>query len=47
MENVCVSRHQNAEQNDYLMTANAAKFKCLGKTVTNKNYIYEEIKSRL
>jgi hypothetical protein len=47
-----LSRHQNARQNHDMMTANrrfenVAQFKYLGKNVTNKNLIQEEIKRRL
>jgi hypothetical protein len=46
-----VSHHQNVGQNHKILIAhklfeNVAKFKYLGTTVTNKNCIYEEIKSR-
>jgi hypothetical protein len=47
-----LSRHQNAELNHNIKIAdrcfeNAANFKCLGTTVTNKNLIQEEIKRRV
>jgi hypothetical protein len=47
-----LSRHQNAEQNHDIKTAdrsfkNVAQFKYLGMTVTNKNLIQEESKRRL
>jgi hypothetical protein len=47
-----LSRHQNAEQNHRIKTANrafeyAAKLKYLGRPVTNQNFIQEEIKRRL
>jgi hypothetical protein len=47
-----VSCHQNAGQNHNIKIANRSsenvvKFKCLRMTVTNKNFTYEEIKSRL
>jgi hypothetical protein len=46
-----VSRHQNVGQNHNLLTVNksfenVAKFKYLGTTVTNKNFIREEVKRR-
>jgi hypothetical protein len=47
-----MSHHQNAKQNRNKLISNnsfqnAAKFKHVGMTVTNQNYIHEEIKSRL
>jgi hypothetical protein len=47
---VLIFHHQNAEQIHNTKTANRSsenvtKFKYLGSTVTNKNLIYEEIKS--
>jgi hypothetical protein len=47
-----VSRHQNVGQSHNLQIANKShenveKFKSLRAAVTNKNYIHEEIKSRL
>jgi hypothetical protein len=47
-----VSRHQNVGQNHNLLIANkcfesVAKFKYLGRTVTNPNCIPDEIKGRL
>jgi hypothetical protein len=46
-----MSHHQTTGQNHYIKVANkyfenVAKFKYLGTTVTNQNYIHEEIKSR-
>jgi hypothetical protein len=43
--------HQNSEQNQYIRTVNesfenVAKFKYLWMTLTNKNEIHDEIKSR-
>jgi hypothetical protein len=48
----CVSRHQKAAQNHNLLITkkyveNVTKFKYLVTTVTTKNCIHEEIKSRL
>jgi hypothetical protein len=45
-------REQNAEQNHALELSdksfeNGAKFKLLGKSITNQNCIHEEFKSRL
>jgi hypothetical protein len=45
-------RHQNAAQNHDIKIAdrcfeNVAQFRYLGKTITNKNIIQEEIKRRL
>jgi len=45
-EYMVVSRQQNVGQNHNLLITNKSfenltKFKCLGKTVTNTNYIYE------
>jgi hypothetical protein len=45
-------RHQNSGQNYDIKTAdicfeNVAKFRYLGKTITNQNLIQEEIKKRL
>jgi hypothetical protein len=47
-----MSQHQNAEQNHNVKLANryfenAMKFRYLGTTVTKKNLIHEEIKSRI
>jgi hypothetical protein len=47
-----LSRHQNAGQNHDIKIGdrsfeNAAQFKYLGTTVTNQNFIQEEIKTRL
>jgi hypothetical protein len=47
-----MSHHQNAGQNHNFLIAdksfkNVVKFKYLGTTVTTKNYIHEETKSRL
>jgi hypothetical protein len=47
-----LSHHQNAEQNHNIKTANrcfenVTQFKYLGTTVTNQNWIQEEIKSKL
>jgi hypothetical protein len=51
---VLMSFQQNAEQSQIVKIlvanrsfANAAKFKYLGRTLTNQNLIHEEIKSRL
>jgi hypothetical protein len=50
---IVVFRHQNdAGQNHNLLVAeesfeNVSKFQDLGTTVTNQNFIHEEIKSRL
>jgi hypothetical protein len=43
-------RHQNAGQNDNLLIANKsadnmAKFKNIGKTVTNRNCIQEKLRA--
>jgi len=51
-ENVFVSCHKNAGQKWSTKVANnafenVAKFKYLGVTVTNQNYIHKEIRSRL
>jgi hypothetical protein len=47
-----LSRHQNAGQNQDIKIANrsfenVAQFKYFGTTVTNQNFIQEEIKGRL
>jgi hypothetical protein len=47
-----MSRHPNSEQNQNIRIANesfenVATFKYLGTTLTNQNYIHDEIKSRL
>jgi len=47
-----LSRRQNTGQNYNLLTANTyfeivAKFKYLGRKITNQNCVHEEIKSRL
>jgi hypothetical protein len=47
-----LSLHQNAGQNHNIKIANScfenvAQFRYLGKTVTNQNFIQEEIKWRL
>lgn len=47
-----MSQHQNIEHNCNIKTANrpcenVAEFKYLGMTVTNQNFISEEIKSRV
>jgi hypothetical protein len=47
-----MSRHQTAGQSNYIMVANksferVAKFKYLGATLTDQNYIHDEIRSRL
>jgi hypothetical protein len=49
---VLLSRHQNVGQNRDIKIANrsfenVSQFKYLGKTITNKNLIQEEIKRRL
>jgi hypothetical protein len=47
-----MSRHPNSGQNQNIRTAkesfeNVVKFKCLGTTLINQDYIHDEIKSRL
>jgi hypothetical protein len=47
-----MSRHQTAGQSNYVREVNksfekVAKFKYLGATLTDQNYIHEEIRSRL
>jgi hypothetical protein len=47
-----MSRHQTAGQSNYIRVANksferGAKFKYSGSTLTDQNYIHEEIISRL
>jgi hypothetical protein len=47
-----MSRHPNSGKNQNIRTVNesfenVAKFKCLGKTLTNQNDIHDEIKNRL
>jgi hypothetical protein len=47
-----MSRNQNAGHNHNMKTYNKSferveEFKCLGTTLTNRNSIHEEIKSRL
>jgi hypothetical protein len=49
---VFMSRHQTAGQSNYVSVANksferVAEFKYLGTTLTNQNFIHEEIKCRL
>jgi hypothetical protein len=49
---VTMSREQNAGRSHNIKRDNSSferveEFKYLGKTLTNKNYIHEEIKSRL
>jgi hypothetical protein len=49
---IFMSHHQTAGQSNYIMVANksfvkVAKFKYLGSTLTDQNYIHEEIRSRL
>jgi hypothetical protein len=51
-EYMLLSRHQNAGQNHDTKIAirsfeNVAQFKYLGTTITNQNFIQEEIKSRV
>jgi hypothetical protein len=48
----CMSHHSNSGQNQNIRIANESfesvtKFKYLGMTLTNKNDIHDEIKSRL
>jgi len=50
--NSVTSGHQNAGQDHNIKTdakliENVAKFKYLGTTATHKNYVYEEVKSKL
>jgi ribosomal protein S2 len=47
-----LSRHQNAEQNHDIKIGNrcfenVTQFRYLGTTITNQNFIHEEIKMRL
>jgi hypothetical protein len=47
-----LSRHKNAAQNHNFLIVNrsfenVAKFKCLGTTVTNLNFMHKEIKGGL
>jgi hypothetical protein len=49
---MCLDRHEKAGQNHNVKITNklfetAEKFRCLGTTVTNQNYIYEEIKKKI
>jgi hypothetical protein len=49
---IFMSRHQTAGQSNYISVANKsfekmAKFKYLGATLTDQNFIHEEIRSRL
>jgi len=49
---VVVSRYHNAGQIYNLLNSNkffenVAKFKYLGRTLTNQNYIHEDVKNRL
>jgi phage gp29-like protein len=51
-EYMIMSRHPNSGQNQNIRIANewfekVAKFKYLGRTLTNQNDIHDEIKSRL
>jgi hypothetical protein len=51
-KNMLLSHHQNAQQNHTIKIANrssknVAQFNHLGTTVTNQNFIQEEIKRRL